>query len=200
MSSLWDDRYKQQDYLFGTAPNDFLRSQAWRFPPAGQALAVADGEGRNGVFLAERGLAVTSIDSSAVGVAKAQALAESRGVFLDARVGDLFAWDWPVGRFDVIASVFVHMPPPDRVTLHARVAAALAPGGLLVLEAYRPDQIGRGTGGPPTPDRTYTNDMLAADFAALDLLELTAGTALLREGPGHDGIGSIVRYVGRRPG
>jgi len=195
MSSFWDQRYDRADYLYGTEPNAFLRSQAWRLPPGGRALAIADGEGRNGVFLARLGLATTTVDSSGVAVAKARRLAAAQGVALDAVQADLTGWDWPVAAIDVAVSIFAHFPPPLRQQVHRRLVAALKPGGLLLLEAYRPDQIGRGTGGPPDPALTYTADLLRQDFAGLTLLDLTEGLSYLEEGPGHRGIGAIVRLV-----
>lgn len=197
---FWDERYSQPGYLYGTEPNAFLRSQAWRFPAAGAALSVADGEGRNGVFLAESGLAVTTVDGAAVGVEKARALARQRGVDLRAEHADLFAWDWPEAAFDLAVSIFLHLPEPERRLLHRHLVRALKPGGLLLLQAYRPDQIGRGTGGPPDRALTYTADLLSADFADLQRIELLEGEAWIEEGSGHRGMSAVIHLVARKPG
>src|SRR5258708_18033635 len=131
MSELerWETRYSVPDYVFGTAPNEFLRSQARLLPSNGKALAVADGEGRNGVWLAEQGLEVLSVDFSSKALAKAQALAKSRGIALQTQRIDLFAWSWPTAAFDVVAAIFIQFATPDqRKPIFAGISQALKPG------------------------------------------------------------------------
>lgn len=196
---MWDQRYSADTYIYGTEPNDFLRDRAADLPP-GDALCVADGEGRNGVYLAGLGHRVTSVDLSSVGLAKADALAAKRGVDLTTEVADLSEFDLGLNRWDTVVSVFAHMPPPTRISLHRRIVAALRPGGRLILEAYTPDQIGRGTGGPPVAEMTMN---LAALTIELDGLEMTHAVETVRsviEGQGHTGDGAVVQVVAVKPG
>ena len=198
-AGMWDERYASDEYLYGHEPNEFLKSMASSILERGRVLCLADGEGRNGVFLAQQGFAVTTIDQSKRGVDKARHFAGESGVELDAQVGDLTTADMGEQQWDAIVSIFVHMPPDMRANLHARVVQALAPGGLFVLEAYTPSQIGRGTGGPPVPELTMTLESLRSE---LDGLTEEHGVELVRpvvEGAGHSGDGAVVQYVGRRP-
>jgi SAM-dependent methyltransferase len=198
-SLAWDERYAGGDFQFGEAPNLFLLSQAHRLRPGMHALAVGDGEGRNGVWLAERGLDATAVDWSAVGLAKARALAERRGVALATVTADLTRWDWPEARFDVIAWIFVHLPPEDRALACEGALRALAPGGLLILECFTPAQKGRRSGGPKDPALLWSRALVERHFAGLEVLELLEGTVALDEGPRHQGPAEIVRAVLRRP-
>ena len=144
---MWDERYSTDDYLYGTEPNDFLREQVQRLgPPPRRVLCLADGEGRNGVYLAGLGHAVTSVDASRVGLAKAARLAEAKGVALEILHADLTEHVFPAEAFDAVVSIFCHVPEAGRPHLHRQVARTLKPGGLLVLEAYTPDQVPRDTG------------------------------------------------------
>ncbi|UFN48717.1 methyltransferase domain-containing protein [Roseomonas sp. OT10] len=204
-AAAWDARYAGGGFAFGEAPNRYLESLAPRLRPGMRALALGDGEGRNGTWLAERGLAVTSVDWSAAGLAKAAALAGRRGVALRTVVADLAAWDWPrgdaaAGDFDLVAWIFVHLPPADRALVAGRAAAALAPGGLLALEGFSPAQEGRRSGGPRDPALLWTGAEARRLFAGLELLECLEGTVRLDEGPRHQGEAEVVRGLWRRPG
>lgn len=197
-ADMWETRYGDSaDYIYGTEPNDHLVEAAGDLAP-GRALCVADGEGRNGVYLASLGHDVTSIDLTEAGMAKARRLAADRDVRLSTVVTDVADYDLGTEQWDLIVSIFAHMPPPIRRSLHARIAQALAPGGLFILEAYTPDQIGRGTGGPPVPELTMTLEGLRDELVDLTILE---GRELVRsvvEGPGHTGDGAVVQVVARR--
>jgi SAM-dependent methyltransferase len=195
---MWEQRYAIDDYLFGTEPNEFLRDNTDQLPQ-GSVLCLAEGEGRNAVFLAGLGYDVSSIDLTEGGVAKTRRLAAARDVTVDAAVGDLAQTDLGRGRWNAIVSIFAHMPPKVRGNLHRRVVAALAPGGVFLLEAYTPDQVGRGTGGPSLPEMTMTLAGLRDELAGLDFVH---GQELVREiveGPGHTGVGSVVQVIARRP-
>lgn len=197
--SFWDERFDRHDYVYGTEPNAFLVSQRHRLAQGMSALAVADGEGRNGVWLAEQGLRVTSVDASAVGLQKAMRLALDRGVSLNTVCADLGDWQWPQGQYDLVASIFLHLPSALRPLLHARMLQAVRPGGLVILEGFRPEQIDYGTGGPSNVDMLYTPQMLSDDFAEAELLHLKAVEPELDEGPFHAGKAATVRMVARRP-
>jgi SAM-dependent methyltransferase len=196
--ALWDARYRAEDYLFGTAPNAYLASQAARFAPGRRALAVGDGEGRNAVWLASRGLDVTLVDISPVGLEKARRLARDRDCRIETIAADLTTWDWPVGTFDVAIEIFVHVPVAGRQKIHRAMAASLAAGGLVLVEAFQKRQVDRPSGGPRSAPMLYDAAALAEDFAGLETLELLEGTVQLAEGTRHRGPASVVRYLGRR--
>ena len=195
----WDERYAAPGYLFGTQPNDFLVSVAERIPAASRVLCLADGEGRNGVYLASLGHRVTSIDASATGLEKAGRLATERGVELQLELADLAERDLGQACWDAIVSIFFHIPPAVRAQLYPRIVAALAPGGLLILESYRPEQLQFGTGGPPRADYMLTAADLQRDFAALEHLHLAAPERAVIEGSGHTGQAAVVQLLARKP-
>lgn len=196
----WDGRYTGETFLFGTTPNAFLVAQKHRLPATGSALAVADGEGRNGVWLAEQGLDVLAVDASEVGLAKSRKLASERGVSLTQELADLAQWDFGSNRFDVIAAIFIQFADPVlRERLFAGMQAALKPGGLLLLEGYRPEQLGYGTGGPPDIDNLYTETLLRGAFPALEIEHLAVYDAEIHEGVGHDGMSALIDLVARKP-
>lgn len=196
--ALWEGRFGADEYVFGTEPNAFLRSRVGDLP-AGRALCLAEGEGRNAAFLAGSGWEVASVDLTDAGVAKTLRLAAERGVTVDAAQGDLATFDLGEDRWDVIVSIFAHVPPPVRRDLHRRVVGALVPGGVLVLEAYTPDQIGRGTGGPPVAELTMTLDGLRDELAGLEFVHGEELEREVVEGHGHTGVGAVVQVIARRP-
>lgn len=162
---------------------------------------MADGEGRNGVWLAQQGLSVLSIDNSAVALAKARRLADERGVALTIEQADLETWSWPEGAFDLVVAIFIQFARPElRARIFANLRRALKPGGLLLLEGYRPEQIAYGTGGPRVAENLYTEPMLRSAFADLEILELRAYDAPIHEGEGHEGMSALIDLVARRPG
>ena len=198
MSELdrWQERYATDEYRFGTAPNAFLASQAKLLPKSGKALAVADGEGRNGVFLAEHGLDVLSLDFSPNAQAKARKLAAARGVTISVEQADVINWSYPPDAFDVVAAIFFQFAaPPDRDRIFAGIKRTLKRGGLLLLEGYGPKQLEYKTGGPGMLENLYTREILEAafgDFASLDIREYDAE---LHEGAGHGGMSALVDLV-----
>ena len=195
---MWEERYGAADYAYGTEPNTFLKDNV-ALLPMGDVLCLAEGEGRNSVFLAATGRKVSSVDLTESGVAKTLRLAASRGVVVDAVVGDLADYDLGVDRWDTIVSVFAHMPSSVRVDLHRRVVAALRPGGVFLLEAYTPDQIGRGTGGPQSADMMMTLEGLTKELEPLRLAHAAEIEREIIEGNHHSGVGSVVQVVARKP-
>jgi SAM-dependent methyltransferase len=197
----WDERYAQAGYLFGEQPNAFLARQKHRLRSRTSALAVADGEGRNGVWLAEQGLEVLSVDGSAVAQEKARQLAERRGVDLRFELADLSEWEWPERQYDVVAAIFIQFAGPQlRARMFEGMRRALRPGGLLLLEGYRPEQLAYGTGGPSVVENLYTEALLRDAFADMQILELSAYDAAVAEGSGHSGISALIDMVARQPG
>lgn len=196
----WNERFAKVGFLFGEAPNAFLARQAARLTPGQRALAVADGEGRNGVWLAQQGLDVVSVDGSAVAQDKARRLAGQRGVRIQLELADIAGWAFGEAEYDVVAAIFIQFAdPPLRTALFAGMQRTLKPGGLLLLEGYRPEQVGNGTGGPPTPETLYTEPMLREAFAGLEIVDLASYDAVIEEGSGHSGMSALIDLVARRP-
>ena len=200
MSSFWDQNYSQAEgYKYGETPNAFLVQEAHRLARPGCVLVPGDGEGRNGVWLAEQGFEVHTLDGSGVGVAKARALAERRGVSLDAQQVDLAEWEPAPAGFSGAAIIYLHLPPALRVAVHHKVVRALQPGGILILETFHSRQLEFHSGGPKDPDMLYTLDMLRADFAdGMDELLGQECDTTLTEGAGHEGHAFVTRWIGRR--
>jgi SAM-dependent methyltransferase len=201
MSELerWNERFSKPDYHFGTAPNAFLKSQQSLLKPGTTTLVVADGEGRNGVWLAEQGLDVHTFDFSPNGIAKARALAAERGVTVRIDQGDIHNWDWPEAAYDVVVAIFIQFSPPaERDKVFAGLTKALKPGGLLLMEGYRPDQLKYDTGGPKEVEQLYARELLEqtfCDFASLDIREYDT---VLHEGERHVGMSAVIDLIGRK--
>lgn len=195
---MWDERYARDEYVYGTEPNEFLVAHASRLE--GPVLSLAEGEGRNAVFLAEQGLDVLGVDASGVGLAKAQALAVRRGVKIRTEVADLGTFEPGAARYGAIVSVFAHLPGTIRARLYPRLLDALMPGGLVVMESYSERQPAFGTGGPKDPDMLMTPDKVRADFAGLEILLLQEIEREVVEGSFHTGLAAVVQFVGRKPG
>ncbi|MHB8742903.1 MAG: SAM-dependent methyltransferase [Sulfuricaulis sp.] len=195
MSDFWDQRFSGADYTYGTEPNAFLVSQKQYCQRGMQAIAVADGEGRNGVWLAQQGLDVLSVDGSKVGLHKAQELARRRGVSIRTEWAELTTWKWPEQKFDLVAAIFIHFPPEHRARLHKKMLGALKPGGILIMEAFTPAQLQYKTGGPGARELLYTAEMLRQDFIEAKILQQQEVLTELAEGVGHRGQAAVVRLV-----
>jgi len=195
----WNQRFGTEDYLFGREPNRFLAAHAHLLEPGRKLLAIADGEGRNGVWLAERGLEVLSLDFSAKAQAKARRLAAERKVSVTFEEADLAQWAWPTARFDAVAAIFFQFADPAlRGRIFAGIKQCLKPGGMLFLQGYRPEQLQYKTGGPSQPEKFYTEELLRANFADMDILELSAYDEAIHEGSGHDGMSALIGMVARK--
>jgi SAM-dependent methyltransferase len=196
----WNSRYAGDDYLFGTAPNAFLASQRDLLLPGQRALALADGEGRNGVWLAEQGLRVTATDFSPVALAKARRLAADRKVEVSFVQADLATWEWAENQFEVVAAIFIQFADPTRrEAIFQGIRRTLAPGGLLLLQGYRPEQLQYGTGGPPHAENMYTAAMLREAFHDFEIVSLMEHDSVIQEGTGHHGVSALVDLVARKP-
>jgi SAM-dependent methyltransferase len=196
--NFWDERYAKDHFIYGTQPNDFVAAMAASIP-AGPVLCLAEGEGRNAVFLAQRGHPVTAVDASATGLAKARALAAARGVALTTLAVDLADYRIEPDSWAGIVATWAHLPPPLRRVVHAAVVAGLCPGGIYLLEAYTPAQLAFGTGGPKDPALCMTLEALRDELAGLDLLIARECEREVIEGTGHTGRAAVVQVCGRRP-
>ncbi len=195
---MWDDVYSCDDYYYGTAPNNFLAQQIQHLH--GRVLSLAEGEGRNAVFMAERGLDVWAVDGSPIGLEKARALAACRNVSFETQVVDLTKFVPPAKSIDGAVSIFAHLPSAALSLLHQRVEQALRPGGVFILEGYSQAQLPRDTGGPKNPDMLFSLEQLTKDFTNSDLLLGHEVERQVLEGRGHTGLASVVQLVLRKRG
>lgn len=196
--TLWDERYSTEDYAYGTQPNDFLAEQFACIPAGGRVLCLADGEGRNGVFLAQQGYEVTSVDLSRVGLEKANRLADDRGVHLHTVHADLAQYSLGSNQWDGIVSIFCHLPGPVRHTVYSQIPGSLNAGGVFLLEAYTPAQLAYGTGGPKDAEMLLTVGKLQAELPALHFSLLREVERDIVEGSLHTGLASVVQAIARR--
>lgn len=196
---FWDARYREAGFAYGEAPNDFLAEVEPRLPRGARVLCLAEGEGRNAVFLAERGHTVHAVDLSAVGLDKARQLAARRHVSITTEVADLGTYEIAAGAWDAIVAIWMHLPTPLRARVHASAVRGLAPGGVLVLEAYRPEQLAHGTGGPRELAMLVAPDALRHELEGLTLERFEAIERVVHEGAYHEGTSAVVRALGVRP-
>ena len=200
--AFWSARYRDagDDYLFGTAPNKFLASQAERFSAGMSVLSVADGEGRNSVWLAEQGCAVTATEISPVALEKAAKLARGRHVVVDFMQADILAWTWPMAAFDAVVGIFIQfVGPAERARQLAGMKQAVKPGGLLFLQGYTPKQLQYGTGGPSAVENLYTEALLREIFSDWEIVLLHEHEDLIDEGRGHSGRSALIDLIARKP-
>jgi SAM-dependent methyltransferase len=200
LKAFWNSRYAKagDEFVYGTEPNAFLVRASGRIPERGNVLCLADGEGRNSVWLARQGFRVSAVDVSEEGVAKALALAQRSGVTIDAKVADVTRHDFGSGAWDAIVSIFLHLPAKPRHAVHRRVVDALRPGGVFVYEAYGPEQPGYGTGGPPESELLHPLDDVLADVAGCAIEHAFAGVRTVLEGRAHRGDGYVVQVIARK--
>lgn len=193
---MWNERYAGDEYFYGTEPNTFLAQHTKTL--AGPVLSLAEGEGRNAVFLASLGLEVLGVDSSEVGLAKAVKLAAARGVTIRTEVADLAIYDPPANSFGSVISIFAHLPGTLRARLYPLVERSLKPGGIFLLEAYTPAQIPRNTGGPKDPDMLISCVILQREFPNCEVILAREIDRDVLEGKHHFGLSSVVQFIARK--
>ena len=195
----WEERYRAPDYVFGTEPNDFLASCKPLLPASGRALAVADGEGRNGIWLAAQGLDVVAVEFSPSALRKAKALAKARGVTITFIEADVHSWQYPEAAFDAVVEIFTQFSSPsERAVKWAGMRKALKPGGLLIIQGYTPRQLQYGTGGPKEVENLYTRAMLEAAFGDLSEVRIVEEEREMHEGIGHSGMSAVIGLTARK--
>ncbi|MGZ3293640.1 MAG: class I SAM-dependent methyltransferase [Xanthobacteraceae bacterium] len=195
----WEDRYRVPDYVFGKEPNYFLVSCKALLPRSGKALAVADGEGRNGIWLAEQGLEVLSLDFSPAAQQKARALAKQRGVTLTVAQADVHTWAYPEAAFDVVVEIFTQFSTPaERAKKWAGMRKALKRGGLLIIQGYTPKQLQYGTGGPKQVENLYTRAMLEEAFRDFRDMKIVEEEIEIYEGTSHGGMSAVINLTARK--
>lgn len=197
---MWDERYSETGFAFGTEPNDFLVASVGLLQTESQILCLGEGEGRNAVHLASLGHRVTAVDSSSVGLEKALLLAKQRGVSIAIVEADLKDYHIPPGAFQAIISIFCHLPPAIRMRLHQKVCEGLTPGGIFILEGYAKKQIDNNTGGPRKIDLLMDLEELKRELQPLILSHALETERDIQEGAYHNGIGAVVQIIGTKPG
>lgn len=201
-SSTWDERYNKDEYHYGTGPNDFLKEWVGKLLPRdresqpARVLCLADGEGRNSVYLAELGAEVTALDISPVGLQKARNLADSRGVSIQTQVADLTQCELPETHYDGIVMIFCHLPSHNRPRLYQQIRQSLKADGWLLVEGYSEAQLGRNTGGPASVDLLLSAQELKAAFTDFRIEHSAERLRDIQEGGGHTGVGAVCQFVG----
>lgn len=192
---MWDKEYATTEYVYGKLPNDFLKSHYQEIPP-GKVLMLAEGEGRNAVFLAKLGYQVTAVDISPVGLKKAEALAHENGVVIETICADLSTFDLGESQWDGIVSIYCHLPTEVRQPLYLRIEKALKPNGVFFLEGYRPKQLDYKTGGPPVASMMTSKETIIEEFPNLGFSHLEELDREVNEGINHQGIGAVTQVIG----
>jgi len=196
--AMWDERFSKAEPVYGHEPNSYVKAQVSRLKPGMKILVPADGYGRNGVWLAKQGFQVHTIDLSPVGVERARKAAQAANVEVKMEVADLASWNWPVDEYDAIVTIFFHLPSQTRARIHGSMVKALKPGGIIILQAFSPEQLRYTSGGPKQVDMLYTSELLRRDFAGTEALELEEKVVHLEEGHMHSGSGAVVQGVFRK--
>ncbi len=198
---MWEERYSgSEDYLFGRAPAQFLVDNPGWVKPGQEVLCVADGEGRNSVWLAGRGARVTAFDGAPTAIRRARDLAAQAGVEVAHTLSDWAGWDWS-REFDLVVAIFVQfMGPEDRPGQFADLRRAVRPGGVLMLHGYRPEQVALGTGGPPFVENMYTEDLLREAFGDWEIQRLASYERDVQEGRVHSGKSALIDLIAKKPG
>lgn len=199
-AASWNQRYSSDEYIFGTEANHFLQSAASHLKPGMRALVIADGEGRNGVWLAKQGLNVDAFDISDVAIEKAKKLAKTNEVNVSFHVADCESWDWQAENYDAVIAIFIQFADPvTRAALFANIVKSMKPGGVLIVQGYTPKQLDYKTGGPPLIDHLYTEDLLRDAFKTLHFEQLVSYEKFLKEGSQHYGMSALVGFIASKP-
>ena len=196
MKTIWNERYADASYAYGTAPNDFFR-QFIEGKKAGKVLLPAEGEGRNAVFAASLGWDVKAFDYSDEGRNKALSLASAKNVTIDYMVSDVNEYVYS-NDYDLVTLIFTHFDPPTRSVLIAKLVSCLKPGGYLLMEVFSKKQLGMPSGGPKIPELLYSMDELRSNLSGLNILLLEEIQTVLDEGPFHQGPAEVVRVIARK--
>jgi len=196
---MWNERYREPGFLFGTEPAAFLEDQQAYLVRGQKALSIADGEGRNSVFMAQKGVVVTAQDASEIAIDKARGLASAREARVDFQHADLREWDWSENQYDLVVAIFIQFADTEfREEIFAGMKNTLKPGGILMLHGYTPKQIEYGTGGPPSSKNMYTKEMLRGSFSDMETLRLEVYDRNINEGRGHSGKSALIDLIARK--
>ena len=194
---MWDDRYSEEEYVYGTDPNSFLVEHVDML--TGPVLSIAEGEGRNAVFLASQGLDVIGVDASSVGLKKAQLLAKTKAVQIQTKAADLNEYKPKENYYGSVISIFAHLPNSIRQKLYPLIERSLKPGGIFLLEAYSENQLAKETGGPKDLDMLMSKSKIEREFSNLEPVILHEIDREVREGRYHTGLASVIQFIGKKP-
>ncbi len=200
---MWDDRYSAQDYAYGIAPNNFFKESIEKFKLKGKILLPAEGEGRNAVYAAKMGLEVTAFDISIEGKKKALKLAKDQNVEINYEVGDFFKLNLINDQYEVAALIFAHFPPPLLSQYHTKIGELISPGGIIILEGFSKNnlkfrELNPNIGGPANKEFLFTKESIQMDFPDFDIIQLEEKEIELKEGKYHNGIASVIRFIGKK--
>ena len=198
---MWNERYNEVEYVFGTEPNDFLRDEFRKITSGGRVLCLAEGEGRNAVFLAQQGYQVTAMDMSEVGLNKALKLAQDRGVDIITQVADLADYEFGEAKWDGIVAIWAHLPKAVRQRVYAQIAPALKPNGVFILEAYIEQQLNmNAVGGPPATQKERFGSLavLRSELAELEEITGIEKQRMISEGKRHQGLSAVVQFIAKK--
>ncbi len=197
MKEFWNQRYNEKEYVYGTSPNVYFKECLDKLKP-GKLLLPAEGEGRNAVYAASAGWVVDAFDYSESAKEKAEQLAKSQGVSFNYEIAEVQQFIADGKAYDAIGLIYAHQPSAFRFQFHQQLVKALKPGGYVILECFRPEQIPLASGGPKSLDLLYTKDILEADFNQLQILEMNELTTVLQEGAYHAGEAEVIRMLARK--
>lgn len=199
---MWNERYGHSEFIYGKTPNTFLEQSIHHIPKNGRVLCLAEGEGRNAVFLAQQGFEVVAVDLSEVGLTKAQKLAQEKGVHITTYVADLMDYDFGIKQYDAIIAIWAHTPPKVRQRIHQQITPALKKSGVFILEAYtyRQTQL-QAVGGPPAtkPEMFLSLIILKEELPQLKRILAVEKNRMVLEGQMHQGFSAVVQFIGQKP-
>jgi cyclopropane fatty-acyl-phospholipid synthase-like methyltransferase len=200
-ADFWNKRFNTPDYIFGKAPNEYLQAQATLHLKQGDSvLCVADGEGRNSVWLAKQGMRVDAFDLSEIALGKAIALANEEAAQVQYSLASSDDWDWKPNHYDAVVGIFIQFADPVmRARLFTQMVSTLKPGGVLIVQGYTPKQLEFKTGGPSILGHLYTQDMIRVLIGDLKIIDLCVYEKSLSEGPKHTGMSALLGLVARKP-
>jgi SAM-dependent methyltransferase len=198
VKDFWDKRYNEEGLAYGNLPNDFLKENFQLIPAGGSILCLAEGEGRNAIFLAQKNYEVSSVDFSATGIKKTIQRAGEAGVKIKTHLEDLNEFEMGINNWDAIISIFGHLPPEIRTSVHAKIIRALKPGGLFLMEAYVPEQLMFNSGGPKEISMMMSLEILEKELGALKPIIKRTCIRDIQEGKYHQGLSAVVQFVGKK--
>ncbi|HAZ14715.1 MAG: hypothetical protein A2X86_12715 [Bdellovibrionales bacterium GWA2_49_15] len=198
MKAKWNERYQGAAFYYGQVPNDFIKEVAGTIAPHSKVLCLAEGEGRNAVYLAKLGHQVVAVDQSEIGLEKLQAFAETNQVQVKTILADLNNYHIEQNHWDAIVSIWCHLPSPLRKKVHAECVSGLKTNGLFILESYTPQQIILKTGGPDNPDLLMTAECVRLELLGLSFLLRQEIQREIHEGQGHDGMSAVVQVLAKK--
>jgi 2-polyprenyl-3-methyl-5-hydroxy-6-metoxy-1,4-benzoquinol methylase len=196
--NFWDQRYSEVGFAYGKDPNDFLKLNSSAFIQGGKILCLCEGEGRNAIYLAQQGFEVTAVDSSTVGLTKAQAWAQSLNLIIQTIACDLNDYSLGEEKWDGIVSIFGHLPAPLRKSVHNKIITALKPEGIYLCEAYTPEQLKYNSGGPKDESMLMTEEILHEELGVLETMNKNKIEREIHEGKYHQGQSAVIQYMGRK--